>query len=169
MAQGLFSLEGRVALVTGGSRGIGKMIAKGFIDQGAKVYISSRKPGACDEAAAELGENCISLPQDVSTVEGCKALAKRLTDAEPKLDILVNNAGAAWGAPFDEFPESGWDKVVDLNMKTPFFLTQALIAPLRAAAQDRVAKVINICSIDGQSVTKDETYPTARPRPACCT
>ena len=92
MAQGLFSLEGRVALVTGGSRGIGKMIAKGFIDQGAKVYISSRKPGACDEAAAELGENCISLPQDVSTVEGCKALAKRLADDTGK-DVAAR-AGA---------------------------------------------------------------------------
>ena len=159
MAQGLFSLEGRVALVTGGSRGIGKMIAKGFIDQGAKVYISSRKPGACDEAAAELGENCISLPQDVSTVEGCKALAKRLADAEPKLDILVNNAGAAWGAPFDEFPESGWDKVMDLNLKSPFFLTQALHGALKAAAShDQPAKVINICSIDGIRLNPQETY-----------
>src|SRR3989338_5761017 len=102
MALDLFSLKGRVALVTGGSRGIGKMIAAGFIEQGAKVYISSRKPCACDETAAELGPNCISLPQDVSTVEGCQALAKRFSEHEPKLDILVNNAGAAWGAPFDE-------------------------------------------------------------------
>ena len=159
MAQGLFSLEGRVALVTGGSRGIGKMIAKGFIDQGAKVYISSRKPGACDETAAELGENCISLPQDVSTVEGCQALARRLTEAEPRLDVLVNNAGAAWGAPFDEFPESGWDKVMDLNLKSPFFLTQALHGALKAgASHDQPAKVINICSIDGIRLNPQETY-----------
>ncbi|MBU4433119.1 MAG: SDR family oxidoreductase, partial [Alphaproteobacteria bacterium] len=160
--QNLFSLEGRVALVTGGSRGIGAMIAKGFLVYGAKrVYISARKSAACDamaEALSEFGE-CISLPADVSTMEGMQGLADRILAKEDKLDILVNNAGAAWGAPFDEFPESGWDKVVDLNMKTPFFLTQALIAPLRAAAKDHVAKVINICSIDGQSVAKEETYP----------
>jgi 2-deoxy-D-gluconate 3-dehydrogenase len=159
MALDMFSLEGRVALVTGGSRGIGKMIAKGFIDQGAKVYISSRKPSACDETAAELGPNCISLPQDVSTVEGCQALAKRLTDLEPKLDILVNNAGAAWGAPFDEFPESGWDKVMNLNLKSPFFLTQALHGALKAAgSHERPSKVINICSIDGIRLNPQETY-----------
>lgn len=159
MALNLFSLEGRTALVTGGSRGIGKMIAKGFIDQGAKVYISSRKPGACDETAAELGPNCISMPQDISTVEGCKALAARMIAAEPKLDILVNNAGAAWGAPFDEFPESGWDKVMDLNLKSPFFLTQALHGALAAAGtHEKPSKVINICSIDGIRLNPQETY-----------
>ncbi len=159
MALDMFSLEGRVALVTGGSRGIGKMIAKGFIDQGAKVYVSSRKPAACDETAAELGPNCISLPQDVSTVEGCQQLAKRLTELEPKLDILVNNAGTAWGAPFDEFPESGWDKVMDLNLKSPFFLTQALHGALKAAgSHERPSKVINICSIDGIRLNPQETY-----------
>jgi len=159
MALDMFSLEGRVALVTGGSRGIGKMIAKGFIDQGAKVYVSSRKPAACDETAAELGPNCISLPQDVSTVEGCQQLAKRLTALEPKLDILVNNAGAAWGAPFDDFPESGWDKVMDLNLKSPFFLTQALHGALKAAgSHERPSKVINIYSIDGIRLNPQETY-----------
>lgn len=159
MTLNLFSLEGRTALVTGGSRGIGKMIAKGFIDQGAKVYISSRKPGACDETAAELGPNCISMPQDISTVEGCKALAARMIAAEPKLDILVNNAGAAWGAPFDEFPESGWDKVMDLNLKSPFFLTQALHGALAAAGtHEKPSKVINICSIDGIRLNPQETY-----------
>ena len=159
MALDLFSLKGRVALVTGASRGIGKMIAAGFIEQGAKVYISSRKPGACDETAAELGPNCISLPQDVSTVEGCQALAKRFSEHEPKLDILVNNAGAAWGAPFDEFPESGWDKVMNLNLKSPFFLTQALHGALKAAAShEQPAKVINICSIDGIRLNPQETY-----------
>ncbi|PHY13839.1 3-oxoacyl-ACP reductase [Caulobacter sp. B11] len=160
--QNLFSLEGRVAVVTGGSRGIGAMIAKGFLVYGAKrVYITGRKAAACDAAAEELSQygECVSLPGDISTMEGVQGLASRLLEREPKLDILVNNAGAAWGAAFDEFPESGWDKVVDLNMKTPFFLTQALMAPLRAAAKDHVAKVINICSIDGQSVAKEETYP----------
>lgn len=160
--QNLFSLEGRVAVVTGGSRGIGAMIAKGFLIYGAKrVYITARKAAVCDATAEELGQygECVSLPGDISTQEGIDGLAKRIIEREDKLDILVNNAGAAWGAAFDEFPESGWDKTVDLNMKTPFFLTQALIAPLRAAAKDHVAKVINICSIDGQSVAKEETYP----------
>jgi NAD(P)-dependent dehydrogenase (short-subunit alcohol dehydrogenase family) len=162
MALDLFSLKGRVALVTGGSRGIGKMIAEGFLEQGAKVYISSRKAGICDEVAAELsvdGRECISLPQDVSTMEGIQILAKRLTALEPKLDILVNNAGAAWGAPFDEFPESGWDKVMNLNLKSPFFLTQALHPALKAAAsREQPAKVINICSIDGIRLNPQETY-----------
>lgn len=159
MASDLFSLEGRVALVTGGSRGIGKMIARGFVEQGAKVYISSRKPDACDATAAELGPNCISMPQDISTAEGVAMLTKRLTAAEPKLDILVNNAGAAWAAPFDEFPESGWDKVMNLNLKSPFFLTQALHGALKAAASDeRPAKVINIASIDGMALNPLETY-----------
>ena len=155
----LFRLDGRVALVTGGSRGIGKMIAAGFIAQGAKVYISSRKAAACEETAAELGETCIPLPQDVSTVEGCRALAAALAEREERLDILVNNAGAAWGVPFEEFPESGWDKVMDLNVKSPFFLTQALHPLLKAAgSRERPAKVINITSIDGQRLNPWETY-----------
>ncbi|MFI4933110.1 MAG: SDR family oxidoreductase [Caulobacterales bacterium] len=162
MASDLFSLEGRTALITGGSRGIGKMIAAGFIDRGAKVYISSRKHAQCDAAAEELskgGGTCISIPQDISTVEGCKALAARIGEAEPSLDILVNNAGAAWGAEFDEFPESGWDKVLDLNLKSPFFLTQALHAQLAAAAtEDKPAKVIMIASIDGIRLNPQETY-----------
>ena len=155
----LFRLDGRVALVTGGSRGIGKMIAAGFIAQGAKVYISSRKAAACDETAAELGENCIALPQDVSTVEGCRALAAALAEHEERLDILVNNAGAAWGVPFEEFPESGWDKVMDLNVKSPFFLTQALHELLKAgASHERPGKVINITSIDGLRLNPWDTY-----------
>jgi len=162
MALDLFSLKGRVALVTGGSRGIGKMIAEGFLAQGAKVYISSRKAAVCDAVAAELsahGGECISLPQDISTVEGAQTLAHRMTELEPKLDILVNNAGAAWGAPFDEFPESGWDKVMDLNLKSPFFLTQALHKALAAAGtREAPAKVINICSIDGIRLNPQETY-----------
>jgi NAD(P)-dependent dehydrogenase (short-subunit alcohol dehydrogenase family) len=155
----LFRLDGRVALITGGSRGIGKMIAAGFIAQGAKVYISSRKAPACEETAAELGPNCIPLPQDVSTVAGCQALAEQFAQHESKLDILVNNAGAAWGVPFEEFPESGWDKVMDLNVKSPFFLTQKLHPALKAAAShQRPAKVINITSIDGLRLNPWETY-----------
>jgi len=159
----LFSLKGRTALITGGSRGIGRMIAAGFIAQGARVYISARKTAACDATAAELaqGGHCVSLPADVSSVEGAKALAAAYGQHEGSLDILVNNAGAAWGAPFDEFPESGWDKVVDLNLKAPFFLTQALAPLLRQAAQERAAKVINIASIDGISVNPLETYSYA--------
>jgi NAD(P)-dependent dehydrogenase (short-subunit alcohol dehydrogenase family) len=161
--QNLFSLQGRTALITGGSRGIGRMIAEGFLAQGAKVYISSRKAKACDQTAAELSSlgTCISLPGDVSTVEGAHALVAAYAQREDALDILVNNAGAAWGAPFDEFPESGWDKVVDLNLKAPFFLTQALHAHLCKAAKSHVAKVINIASIDGVSVNPLETYSYA--------
>src|SRR5688572_27958919 len=116
----LFSLKGRTALITGGSRGIGKMIAEGFIAQGAKVYISSRKAAACEATAAELsrgGGSCIALPADVSTIDGARGLATAYAEHEPALDILVNNAGAVWLAKFDEFPENGWDKVVDLNLK----------------------------------------------------
>ena len=159
----LFSLKGRIALVTGGSRGIGRMIAAGFLAQGAKVYISSRKAADCDQAAKELSAQgeCVSLPADVSSMEGIAALVAAYAAREATLDILVNNAGAAWGETFDTFPEKGWDKVVDLNLKTPFFLTQALIAPLRAAAKTQPAKVINIASIDGISVNPQETYSYA--------
>jgi len=160
MASNLFSLDGRVALVTGGSRGIGKMIAKGFLEAGcAKVYISSRKAPACIETAEELGPQCIPLPQDVSTVEGCKALTAAYLEKEDKLDILLNNAGAAWGAEFEEFPESGWDKVMNLNLKSPFFLTQALYKTLaKTGTHERPAKVINIASIDGIRLNPQETY-----------
>ena len=155
----LFRLDGRVALVTGGSRGIGKMIARGFIASGATVYISARKADACFATAEELGPNCIALPQDVSTVAGCKALAEQFAEHESALDILVNNAGAAWGVPFEDFPESGWDKVMDLNVKSPFFLTQALHGALKAGAAGHApAKVINITSIDGMRLNAWETY-----------
>jgi NAD(P)-dependent dehydrogenase (short-subunit alcohol dehydrogenase family) len=162
MMTDLFSLEGRTALITGGSRGIGKMIAAGFIAQGARVYISSRKAAACEGTAAELSSNggtCIPLPQDVSTVEGANLLAAAYREREPKLDILVNNAGAAWLAELDVFPEKGWDKVMDLNVKSPFFLTQALAESLRnAASKERPAKVINVASIDGIRPNSQETY-----------
>jgi NAD(P)-dependent dehydrogenase (short-subunit alcohol dehydrogenase family) len=167
MFKDLFSLKGRVALVTGGSRGIGKMIAAGFLAHGAaKVYITARKALACEatanELSAEYDGECIALPIDISTLAGIDMLANEIKSREPKLDILVNNAGAAWGADFDEFPESGWDKVINLNLKTPFFLTKALAASLRAAASvERPAKVINIASIDGIFVNPMETYSYA--------
>ncbi|MEQ8936497.1 MAG: SDR family oxidoreductase [Amphiplicatus sp.] len=157
----LFSLEGRTALITGGSRGIGAMIAKGFLIHGAKVYISSRKADQCEATVKELSAygTCVALPHDVSTVEGCKALASDYLAKEKTLDILVNNAGAAWAAPFAEFPESGWDKVMDLNVKSPFFLTQALHGALKsAAAKGKLAKVIMIASIDGIRINPWETY-----------
>jgi NAD(P)-dependent dehydrogenase (short-subunit alcohol dehydrogenase family) len=164
MFKDLFSLRGRVALVTGGSRGIGKMIAGGFLAQGAaKVYITARKAGPCEatakELTAEYGGECIALPIDISGMTGIDMLAAEIIKREPKLDILVNNAGTAWGAKLDEFPESGWDKVINLNLKTPFFLTKALAAPLRAAASaERPGKVINVASIDGIFVNPMETY-----------
>lgn len=167
MLKDLFSLKDRVALVTGGSRGIGKMIAQGFLAYGAKrVYITARKAEACEAAADELSSmhpgECIAMPIDISTMTGIETLATEIKRRESRLDILVNNAGAAWGAPFDEFPESGWDKVMTLNVKAPFFLTKALAAPLRAAASaERPAKVINIASIDGIMVNPLETYSYA--------
>ncbi len=167
MFKNLFSLEGRVALVSGGSRGIGKMIAAGFLAQGAsRVYITARKAAPCEATAKELGAEyggeCVALPIDISNLAGIDMLAAEIRKREPKLDILVNNAGSAWGADFDEFPESGWDKVMNLNLKSPFFLTKALAAPLRAAASaERPAKVINIASIDGIFVNPMETYSYA--------
>lgn len=161
MMKDLFSLNGRTALITGGSRGIGKMIARGFLEQGAKVYISARKAVPCDQAAEELSQfgPCISLPHDVSTVAGCQALCADYQSHENHLDILVNNAGAAWGANFDEFPESGWDKVMDINLKGLFFLTQALHGSLKKNANlEAPSKVINIASIDGIRMNPMETY-----------
>jgi NAD(P)-dependent dehydrogenase (short-subunit alcohol dehydrogenase family) len=156
----LFSLNGRTALITGGSRGIGRMIAEGYVRSGVRVYISARKSEACDATAEELSElgHCVSLPTDVSTTAGIQELVAAYREHESTLDVLVNNAGAAWGAPFDKFPESGWDKVMDLNVKTPFFLTQALKPELVAATGDHLAKVINIVSIDGISINPQETY-----------
>jgi 2-deoxy-D-gluconate 3-dehydrogenase len=159
----LFSLAGRKALVTGGSRGIGKMIARGYLEAGAEVvYITARKAEACLATAEELSEGglrCVALPMDLSTVAACRELADEIQRREGKLDVLVNNAGAAWGAEFDEFPEHGWDKVMNLNVKSPFFLTQALHRTLAAAASaERPAKVINVASIDGIKLNPLETY-----------
>ncbi len=155
----LFSLEGRVAVVTGGSRGIGKLIAEGFIAAGcARVYITARKAAVVEETAAELGPRCIALPGDISTLAGIEALVQDLSERESQIDILVNNAGVAWGADFDDFPEMGWDRVMNLNVKTPFFLTQKLHGLLKAAASERPAKVINIASVDGLRLNPWETY-----------
>src|ERR1700688_5034503 len=172
MFKDLFSLRGRIALVTGGSRGIGKMIAAGFLSQGAaKVYITARKAGPCEATAKELmaeyGGECIALPIDISTMAGIEMLATEIRKREPKLDILVNNAGAAWGADFDEFPESGRDKDIHLNVKSLFFLTKALAKPLRAgASNERTAKVITIASVDGIFVNPGETYSYAASKAA---
>ena len=120
----LFDISGKVALITGGSRGIGEMIAEGFVANGVKTYISSRKADVCDATAARLSEvgECISIPADLSTTEGVTALADEIRQREQKLDILVNNAGATWGAPIDEFPEAGWDKIMDINVIGSLFL-----------------------------------------------
>jgi 2-deoxy-D-gluconate 3-dehydrogenase len=159
----IFSIRGKVALVTGGSRGIGEMIAAGFLAAGAKVYISSRKADVCDATAERLaatyGGTCISLPADLSQMSGIESLAARLAEKEDKLDILVNNAGAAWGAAIESFPEVGWDKVMDTNVKGVFFLTQKLLPLLRkAAAEGAPARVINIGSIDGLKSAAFDTF-----------
>ncbi|MEI9982988.1 MAG: SDR family oxidoreductase [Aliidongia sp.] len=166
----LFDISGKVALVTGGSRGIGEMIAAGYVENGAKVYISSRKKAVCDELAAQLSERgtCISLPYDLSSMAGIKGLAADLAAREPKLDILVNNAGATWGAPLGEYPESGWDKVMDLNTKSVFFLTQELLPQLRAAAtRDAPSRVINIASVNGLEPPPMEAYAYSTSKAGC--
>lgn len=151
--QSLFSLEGKTALVTGGSRGIGAMITEGLVSAGCRVYISSRTADACDEMATRLkgypGE-CLSLPGDVSTIAGIEALVAELSGREDAMDILVNNAGVAWGEPFESFSEKGWDKVMNLNAKSVFFLTQKMMPLLKqpATAEDP-SRVINITSILG--------------------
>jgi NAD(P)-dependent dehydrogenase (short-subunit alcohol dehydrogenase family) len=157
----LFSIAGKTALVTGGSRGIGAMIARGYVEAGAKVYISSRKREVCDEVAAELSKigTCVSLPANLADEAACIALAGEIAARENQLHILVNNAGATWGAPLAEFPAEAWDKVLDLNVKAPFFLTRALLPLLEAAATpDDPARVINIGSIDAIQVPMLETY-----------
>ena len=150
----LFSVAGKVAIVTGGSRGIGEMIAAGYLANGAKVYISSRKADVCDATAKRLSEQfggeCISLPADMSNVAGIEAFAAAFRAQEEHLDILVNNAGVAWGAPIEDFPEVGWDKVMDTNVKGVFFLTQKLLPLLEKNANSETpTHVINVGSIDG--------------------
>ena len=157
----IFSIEGKTALITGGTRGIGLMIARGYVEAGARVYIASRSEEACAEAEKELSKlgTCVAIPANLSSQEGCLALAEEIQGRETKLDILVNNAGANWGAPYAEFPASGWDRVLDLNVKGPFFLTQALTPLLEAAASEgSPSRVINIGSIDGIQVPALETF-----------
>ena len=160
--QKLFSLEGRVALVTGGSRGIGKMFVEGLLSAGcSKVYISARKMDQMAETVEEFGaDKVIAVQADLSQMDGIETLANTIKENESKLDILINNAGAAWGQEYLEFTEAGWHRTMDLNVKTPFFLTQKLHDVLVAAAQgDHPAKVIHVSSIDGLRINPWETYP----------
>ncbi|MEM7409717.1 MAG: SDR family NAD(P)-dependent oxidoreductase [Myxococcota bacterium] len=157
----LFSVEGKVALVTGGSRGIGLMIARGYVENGARVYISSRNADVCTEVAAELSKHgtCVALPGDLAKEAEAVRVAGELAARESDLHILVNNAGANWGAPLEEYPDAAWDKVLALNVKSVFHLTRLLLPQLRAAATpEDPARVINIGSIDGLQVPSLETY-----------
>ena len=166
----LFNVDGKVVLVTGGSRGIGEMIATGFVKNGAKVYISSRKASVCDGLAEELSAHgtCVSLPFDLANMAGIEGLAAAVAARETKLDVLVNNAGATWGAPIDEYPEDGWDKTMDLNTKSIFFLTQKLLPQLRAAAtHEEPSRVINIASVNGIQPPGLETYAYSTSKAGC--
>ena len=158
----LFSTSGKTALVTGGTRGIGLMVARGLLQAGAtRVYVSSRKAEACEAAARELAPygDAVPLPADLATEDECLRLAAEVAQREGALHVLVNNAGATWGAPLEEFPASAWDKVLDLNLKAPFFLTRALLPQLEAAGTaDDPARVINIGSVDGLHVSGTPTY-----------
>jgi 2-deoxy-D-gluconate 3-dehydrogenase len=160
MPTNLFSLADKVALVTGGSKGIGRMIAEGFLNAGCRrVYIVGRDAAACAATAESLGPNCVALVQDVSSVAGCQELAQEFARREPVLDILVNNAGTDWIDEFEVFPEEGWDRVMDLNIKGPFFLIQAMRGRLAAAASPgRPSKIINIVSIDALKLNPVEAY-----------
>jgi len=150
MIENLFDLSGKVALVTGGAKGIGAMITRGFVEAGAKVYISSRSAEACEAYAQEMSAfgTCIALPMDLSTVENINILIADLSKRESQLDILVNNSGVSWGAPLGQFPEKGWDKVMDLNVKSLFFLTQGLLPLIKAGSSaGSPGRVINISSV----------------------
>ncbi len=157
----LFSIAGKTALVTGGTRGIGKMIAEGFVDAGATVYIASRKADVVEEVAQELSKKgtCVGIPADLSKEEGCRALADEVTSRADRLDILVNNAGATWGTPLADFDEAAFERVLALNVKGVFHLTKFLVPLLQATgAPEEPARVINIGSIDGIQVPMLETY-----------
>lgn len=163
----LFTLKGKVAVVTGGSRGIGLMIARGYVESGVKTYISSRKADVCDAVAAELSEigECISIPADLATEDGRKKLVDGVSAQENALHILVNNAGANWGAPIDEYPTSGVEKVMNLNVNSIFCLTRDFIPLLeKGATKDDPARVINIGSIDGIKVPRVDNfaYPASK-------
>ena len=151
----LFSIDGKTALVTGGTRGIGRMIAEGFVEAGATVYVASRKAEACEQTAAELSKKgtCVGIPADLSSEEGCRRLAEEIASRQDRLEILVNNAGATWGAPLAEHDEAAFERVLALNVKGVFHLTKFLVPLLQAAgSQDEPARVINIGSVDGLGV-----------------
>ncbi len=157
----LFGLAGKTAVVTGGTRGIGMMIARGLLQAGASVVVSSRKADAVDQAVAELSEfgKVRGVAADLSRQEECHRLATDVLAHNDTLDILVNNAGATWGEPLEKFPASAWDRVLDLNVKSPFWMVQELLPALRrAGTQDDPARVINIGSIDGIHVSPMPTY-----------
>lgn len=157
----LFSVKDKIAVVTGGSRGIGKMIAQGYVENGAKVYISSRKATQCIETAEELSQfgTCIAIPADLSTKEGRDLFISAIKEQEEKIDILVNNAGAAWGAPFSEYPDEGYDKVMEINTKAVFTLTRDLLPMLEKDSSPlNPSKVINIGSIDGLRVSSTDNF-----------
>jgi NAD(P)-dependent dehydrogenase (short-subunit alcohol dehydrogenase family) len=157
----LFDLSGKVALVTGGSRGIGFMAARGLLAAGAQVYLVSRHADASDSAAQALSEygKVVGLAWDLSTPDACLSLADEIGSRESALDILVNNAGANWGAPLEQYPVNGWDKVMNLNLRSPFLLVQAMLPMLEAAGTaDDPARVINVGSIDGIRVPCMPTY-----------
>lgn len=157
----LFSVAGKTAIVTGGSRGIGKMIARGYVENGVKTYITARKAAACEATAAELSEkgSCIALPADLSSDEGRKEFVAQIKEKESKIDILVNNAGAAWGASFEEYPDDGYDKVMDINVRAIFMLTRDLMPLLtQGATQENPSRVINIGSIDGLRVSTSDNF-----------
>jgi len=159
--ESLFDVAGKVAVVTGGSRGIGYMISEGLVRNGVRVYITARKAEACDKAAQELSTfgDCISLPADLSDEDSMMSFVREIEEREPQLDILINNAGAAWGAPLGDFPSAGFDKVLDVNIKAPFMLTQAFLDLLKAAGEpDSPARVIMIGSIDGVRVPFGDNY-----------
>ena len=157
----LFDISGKTAIVTGGSRGIGAMIARGLVTNGVRTYITARKAEACDAMAEELSAvgHCVSLPADLATEEGLAAFTAAFRERESQVDILVNNAGATWGAPLGEFPASGWDKVMNINVKAPFLLTQELLPELKvgATAEDP-SRVIMIGSVDGLGVPAADNY-----------
>lgn len=157
----LFAVAGKVAVVTGGSRGIGRMIARGFVENGIRTYITARKAEACQKTAAELSQygDCIALPADLSTTAGRTRFVEQIRERERKLDILVNNAGAAWGAPFADYPEDGYDKVMNINVKAVFMLTRDLLPLLRhEASTENPSRVINIGSIDGLRVSSTDNF-----------
>jgi len=166
----LFGVSGKTALITGGSAGIGEMVARSFVENGAKVYISSRKAEVCHSLADELSRDgiCYALPADVGTMAGVRQLACDYRTREDRLDILINNAGATWGEDLDSYSEAGWDKVVDLNLKAVFFLTQALLDPLReAASAPNYARIINVASVNGLRPPALETYAYSASKAGC--